>query len=553
MQIRKFIETYFDIDDPEKNGRLVPFQFRKPQIKFYNLLCETYSEDLNFEGAREIILKARKEGFTSLVLAIFAAIIILSDDPVRFLEISYKDDATKQHFRRIKTYIVSYYRKKLKAPDGGTLDDETIEKLIFKTINEGSEFVMRHNGASFYVGTASTRTGERGGTVQGVLFTEAAQYPNTGILRAEEIIEATRNQIHVGTGMVFIETTANGVNFFSELWEMAERGLVDYKPRFFSWRDFYTDEEFEVIRKGFKTPEMCRQEYPETPEEAFILSGKPFFNKENLFKIYTYVKTCKPVYVGDLASKRTKEEWTEYEMESNFRLYRIPKFGEYCVIGVDTAEGGDLSTLVCKSAHFFDSFLVMSGSFSSAEFGPYVLRAARFITKLTGKPPLIGIERNMGVSIINYLINEEYQNLYKQEVFDQKLQQFVPKIGWYTSTSNRKKMLDELSVAVNETAESEDPRFYDVLTIKQFLKFVRNKATGKPEAERGCFDDLVMAEAIAEQLVMTAPIHQEDAVVVSPKPRTPKERQLLQVSANPTYNLDALRQRLNKKRGWKSI
>jgi hypothetical protein len=307
MRIRAFIEEYFWIDDAE-TAKLVPFRFRKPQEKYYALLAEEYLESTNFRGLREIILKARKEGFTSLVLAIFCALLLISKDPIRFLEISYKDDATKQHFRRAKVYILSYYAKKFGINPADVVKSDVekyLEKIVFKSINEGSEMVLALNGASFYVGTASTRTGERGGTVQGVLFTEAAFYPNTGILRADEIIESTKNQIHVGTGMVFLETTANGANFFQGLWNKAVAGVVDYRPRFFSWRDFYTDEEFEIIRRSFADDAMLRQEYPDTPDEAFILSGSPFFNKQTLLAMQTIAGGSKPIYKGDLLTSKT--------------------------------------------------------------------------------------------------------------------------------------------------------------------------------------------------------------------------------------------------------
>jgi len=305
MRIRAFIEEYFWIDDAE-TAKLVPFKFRKPQEKYYAQLLSDYLERDNFKGAREIILKARKEGFTSMILAIFCAVLLLSKDPVRFLEISYKDDATKQHFRRAKIYILSYFAKRLGVDPSLVVTGDVqknLEKIIFKTLNEGQEMVLAHNGASFYVGTASTRTGERGGTVQGVLFTEAAFYPNTGILRADEIIESTKSQLHVGTGMVFIETTANGGNFFQELWNKAVARIIDYKPRFFSWRDFYTEAEFATVKGEFADEAMLSQEYPETPDMAFILSGSPFFNKNTLLAMQKVTSQVVPIYKGDLLTK----------------------------------------------------------------------------------------------------------------------------------------------------------------------------------------------------------------------------------------------------------
>jgi len=263
VRYRQFIEENFLVDNA-RTGEYVPFKFNAVQAKYYDILCKEYGEELDFEGVREIVLKARKEGFTSLILALFAAKMILGKHPSRFLEISYKDDATKQHFRRIKNFILSFYQS---DPKQWT---PALEKQIFRSISEGEELVLASNSASFYVGTASSKTGERGGTVQGVLFSEAAHYPDTGILSASEIIEGTRSMVAVGSGMIFQESTANGQNHYKVTYDMAKRGEVDYRPRFFSWRDFYTEAEFKMICAGFTDKRLIRQEFPENEDEAFL-------------------------------------------------------------------------------------------------------------------------------------------------------------------------------------------------------------------------------------------------------------------------------------------
>jgi len=289
MKIRNFIQDNFLIDHHETSA-LVPFRFRDVQNKYYDQLCTDYSEVDNFEGAREIDLKARKEGFTSMWLGMFSAIGILSNDPVRFLEISYKDDATLQHYRRAKVYVASYFARKELGDDIPNIKkliyDKTFLKKIFYSENEGQEFVLNHNGFSFYVGTASTRTGERGGTVKGILFTESAHFPDAGgKISANEIIEGTQNMVAVGTGIIVHESTANGFNHFKTRWNQAELGQINYKNRFFGWREFYTPEQFEMIKSGFSDKSKIPQEYPETAEEAFLHSGSPYF-EVNAMKFY---------------------------------------------------------------------------------------------------------------------------------------------------------------------------------------------------------------------------------------------------------------------------
>src|SRR3990167_9413920 len=120
MKYQKFIETYFLIDEP-KAGELVPFVFRPVQQKYYNELVRDY--DIENKGlttpVREIILKARREGFSSLVLALFAADDLMSEHPTETMVISYKDDATETFRKRYKLFITSYGANKL----GYSIDD----------------------------------------------------------------------------------------------------------------------------------------------------------------------------------------------------------------------------------------------------------------------------------------------------------------------------------------------------------------------------------------------------------------------------------------------
>src|SRR3990167_4425190 len=172
--VKEFIEDNYLIDDAV-TGEYRPFVFNPVQVRYYRDLVNDYGTEFWFGFVDELITKARKEGFTSIILGIFGAVMQLYPQARRFLEISYREDATVQHFRRIKRFVLSSFSKN---PKNWT---EAMDREIFQSVTEGSEFVLKDNGASFYVGSATSRTGQRGGTVQGVLFTESAHYPDTGV------------------------------------------------------------------------------------------------------------------------------------------------------------------------------------------------------------------------------------------------------------------------------------------------------------------------------------------------------------------------------------
>jgi len=266
MRYKRFIEDKFLIDEP-RSGKLVPFIFNKVQVKYYDELVRDY--DIENKGItnpiRDIILKARREGFSSMVLALFAADDILQVNPTETNVISYKDDATETFRRRYRNYVLSYAARKLGytieqiQTNPGVLDVAAKQFLEV----DGTDIVLKHNKAHFYCGTASARVGGRGGVLQKLLFSEAAHYPNSDKMTAKEVIDGTMRQIDINSGWVFIESTANGYgNYYQLIWSLAVKFLHRFKSRFYGWREFYTEEDFEKIRLEMTDKDMLKQEYP---------------------------------------------------------------------------------------------------------------------------------------------------------------------------------------------------------------------------------------------------------------------------------------------------
>ena len=82
-----------------------------------------------------------------------------------------------------------------------------------------------------------------------------------------------------GIGKIFDESTARGYgNQYQVRWELAEQGRSEFRGVFFSASALYSSEWLSKKRTQFTTNEMFMQEYPETPEEAFISSGSKFFD-----------------------------------------------------------------------------------------------------------------------------------------------------------------------------------------------------------------------------------------------------------------------------------
>lgn len=285
MKYRELIEQCFLIDDP-KSGQLVPFKFNRVQILYYEVLKLMGIEQKGVSLAlREFIVKARREGFSSLILAIFAADDLMQTNPTESMVISYKDDATATFRKRYRRFILSFYAMQSGLAMAEVQNDANKLELFAKTAFsvDASDLELRHNKAHFYCGTAAARTGGRGGVLQKLLFSEAAHYQDTEKMTAKEIIDGTAQQVDKEAGWIFQESTGNGIgNYFYATYQAIIQGLSRYALRFYGWRSFYSDEQFKVIASEFVDSDMLKQEYPETVEEAFLSSNLSFASREDL-------------------------------------------------------------------------------------------------------------------------------------------------------------------------------------------------------------------------------------------------------------------------------
>ena len=287
----RFIQENFEVMDKDTLIP-IPFTFNVVQKRYNEILSKEYPD---MEGVREIVLKARQEGMSSFILALFATDFLLRPYSVSIC-ISHRKDATDVLFKKVKSYIDSYFRVLAK----NKMDPDDIAKQFLKSDNRNL-LENATNGAIFYIGTAGAKVGGRGGTARNILFSECAFYQDTDLITAQEIVVGTAQQVPQGRGMIFIESTANGTdNYYQQTWEKASRHESVYKPRFFGWQEFYTKEWVEEKRKEFPSDRMWKQEYPADPDEAFVVSGSPYFNTELLKKMLEEIK--QPIRQGKFAA-----------------------------------------------------------------------------------------------------------------------------------------------------------------------------------------------------------------------------------------------------------
>lgn len=251
----KFIEERFNILD--KTGTDIPFLLNAPQKQFV----------IKATG-KDILLKARQEGFSSEIGAIFTTDFILGPNSHSVVIADITDNAIGL-LDKVKYYLRSYEeRSGFKIPLKYNSKYELVNELI---------------ESKYTVGTAENVEFGRSKTIKNLHMSEAAFYRHFRKLLASAL-QAVRPD-----GRTVIETTANGFNEFKEFWDESVLGETGFTPLFFKASEFYSQEFLAQKKRELKR--MYQQEYPESPEEAFITSGNPYFDINGMKRYLDFVRS----------------------------------------------------------------------------------------------------------------------------------------------------------------------------------------------------------------------------------------------------------------------
>ena len=247
-----------------------------------------------------------------------------------------------------------------------------------------------------------------------------------------------------------------------------------------------------------------RQEYPSCPEEAFIASGSCVFSQAMLIARIEELRKAKaaPIKTGDFGItyggsilELKKWEWRD-DPKGCIRIYREPEKGVPYVIGADTAgsDGKDKDSDFF-AAHVLDNrtgtqVAVLHGRLGEREFTEQLYALGK-----TYNNALIGIETNYSTYPNELIQLMGYRRLYVQQHTDDFTKKIITKYGWDTNRVTRPLIIDGLKDVAKHSMEL----IGDIPTLQEMLVFIKN-ASGRPEAEVGQHDDLVMSLAIAHYI-----------------------------------------------------
>lgn len=350
FKYRDFIEEYFMID-AAKTGQLVPFVFNKVQADYYeNVLCKEY--DIEHKGLtvpiRDHIVKARREGFSSALMGIFAADDLLTDNPTMTDVYTFRDKDTETFRKRYRHYLLTYFAQKFGVTKEQIHSDinilEQIAPEVFSVDTNSIE--IKHNKAYAQFSTAGARVAGRGGVRHKLLFSELAFYPSTKNMSVSQMVEPTMRQVDIEAGWIFIESTEDGPGTYQhQLWKESELGRSRFRNRFYGSGFHYTPEELEVIKSEFVDKDQFRKEYPMTVDDLFKGGTKQFTTEADLKKMLDAPNADKDiVYLSEYHGENYIDV-SEMIMLELRRLERLHE-GYYLYAAIDEAKETD-ATVLC--------------------------------------------------------------------------------------------------------------------------------------------------------------------------------------------------------------
>lgn len=470
---------------------------------------------------RLIVLKARQMGFSTLTEGIVFKNCATKKNISAGI-VAHELNATNNLFEMFKRFYNN-------LPDG--LKPEMLKsnakELVFNN-KDGSGL-----DSKIQLFTAESREGlGRSGTFNILHISEYAFWKEqkTTLTALLQTVPDDANSI------VIIESTANGFDEFKERWDKAVSGESEYIPVFCAWHELeeykkevpegftltgeeaslkalydLTDEQLYWRRTKIATTfngdvEQFKQEYPASPEEAFISTGNCVFSKPLIIQRLAELRNVEPLKVGyfeydkkhisrDVA-EITNIKWVDDD-NGEIQIYSLPEVNDkgqkkpYAIGGDTAGEGSDYFT-----AKVIDNITQETVAVYRKQKTDDDLYADQMYC--LGKyyhDAIIGIEVNFSIAPTNELERLGYPNLYMREQIDDISKHIIKKYGFTTTRITRPQIIANFKALFRDNPNIEK----DKETLREMLTFI-TQTDGKESAMQGKHDDLVMATCIAHYI-----------------------------------------------------
>lgn len=504
-----------------KDGTKEVFQMNRAQRHFFdNYLAPESGSPYH----RHIILKSRQLGFTT------------------FIDIHILDEILFNTNR--EGLIVAH-----KVEDAREIFDRKIDFAIRNMADDikGAFFKLQRNSAKKI--QVVVDYGPDAGSTSGITVSTSGRSATYFYVHISEFAKMCtmypKNAVEVETGtfpavpfdgFIFIESTAEGMagrfyEMFNGSWLTRDqispmKSRVMFLPHFYNWQ--YDDMEMKKITENIPVSEMevgeidfaeyqkehnltdkeityyymkwqqlggkdgtdsvhkLHQEYPTTPDEAFLSTGQTYFPTT---KVFSMLQTNKPGTRGELIPNEKGDMVFQPLSTGRLEVFKQPEVGTRYIIGGDTAEGlahGDAQVLYVINHKTEECDAIYRSNVAPDEFITDAFNVGKFFNW-----GLLAIESNKdGLWVNDGLDKLGYVNLYYRKVFDDITKNVTKFFGWKTTSSTRPFCLAALKAVFLRKNSG-----FPTALLSEMITFLRN-AKGRPEALAGKNDDVIMAGAI---------------------------------------------------------
>tara|TARA_Y100001938_G_scaffold150408_1_gene241187 strand:- start:399 stop:2222 length:1824 start_codon:yes stop_codon:yes gene_type:complete len=265
--------------------------------------------------------------------------------------------------------------------------------------------------------------------------------------------------------------------------------------------------------------QLFKQEFPATPREAFITTGRGVFDKDALMVLQINSEKRQreePAVSYDIPVKGVKEDGRNAftlhtDDDGILAVWERPRPDREYRIGVDVSEGieigtrdTDYSVAVVLDAETYAEVACLRTRIDPDLLAWQLTTLGRWYNGAF----LVVESNNHGLVSLKFLSEVyEYPNLYFERTMDERSIRATRKLGFKTSVKSKPVLIDFLKQLIRE----KEIDVHSPIVIDELMTFV-NMPNGKQAAASGSHDDCVMALALAAWGCKVMPFSSTDLV-----------------------------------------
>jgi hypothetical protein len=489
--------TRFDVDrvTTDEHGCIVDFGWAQREM-----IAEIERQYNAGQPVRIIVLKARQLGISTLTEAVLFLWNFLHPGSAH-LVLAHDSKSTRSLFDKTKLYWRTWRKAKL-----------------YKLLSDTQHRLQFEHLSSMEVASAKSTASARGMTLSGVHASEVSRWE-----QPEDLWQGLNQAVPNRHGTIVVqESTANGMgDYFHKTWQRSEMGNAAYAPLFFPWWkhyeytarhnnldptiDFHTKDEcwlrdnlgLDDDRLAWRrwkileldgNEEKFREEFPATPDEAFISSGSVVFPLPKLKECYTpergkrgWLKKDTGTFVADPTGPLTI-----------FRNPNLTEHGAYFVAGDPTyTTQNDRACIQVINRRTLEQVAVWHGYIDPIRFGDEIVALGRFYNDA-----MVSTEVNgPGYGSIGRIMSLDYPHVWRHQQADRLPGGLGAAHGWFSNMQYKEQQVSFLKYLVLQGVVGPlAGRIHDAITLEQLRDYVTlSKGIGFGNSDPKGFDDAVSA------------------------------------------------------------